>query len=93
MTWRRLKPRAAVHGAAHARARRELAAQHQPEHPCVRCGYPLGPMGPHLHLDHHDHDKTVYLGFSHAACNLRAASDRGRQQQRLARLEHRSRDW
>lgn len=85
MTWQRTKPRAQVHGSAHAKARKQWAAQHDPSHPCVRCGRPLGPMGKWLHLDHHDLDKRMYLGFSHAACNLRAAGQLGRQRQKFGR--------
>lgn len=82
MTWQRTKPRAQVHGSAHAKARKQWATQHAPSHPCVRCGQPLGPMGRWLHLDHHDTDKSVYLGFSHAACNLTAAGQLGRAVQK-----------
>lgn len=82
MTWSRVKPRSQVHGSAHAKARKAWAARHQPTDPCVRCGHPLGPMGPNLHLDHHDTDKRVYLGFSHKACNLTAAGALGRARQR-----------
>lgn len=86
MTFDRMKPRAAVHGHAHAQARKQWAARHQPTDPCVRCGHTLGPMGPHLHLDHHDTQKSIYLGFSHGnkpcpvcrrRCNLSAAGKLG----------------
>jgi hypothetical protein len=33
--------------------------------------------GQKLHLDHND-DRTGWLGFSHAACNLRAAAKKAR---------------
>jgi hypothetical protein len=68
-------------GAPHQKLRALLAKRHQPTDPCVRCGHPLGPMGPWLHLDHND-SRTGYLGFSHGRrrcpvcgnrCNLRAA--------------------
>ena len=42
-------------------------------------------MGSWLHLDHHDWDKRVYLGFSHASCNLRAAGQLGNSVQHTAR--------
>lgn len=82
MTWSRVKPRNQVHGAAHAKARKEWAARHHPSTPCFRCGRPLGPMSSALHLDHDDYDKSLYRGFSHAACNLRAAGALGRARQR-----------
>lgn len=83
MTWKRIKqPRAQIHGSAHAQARKQWAARHDPQDPCARCGRPLGPMGPNLHLDHHDRDKTRYIGFSHAACNTRRAGQLGRAQQK-----------
>lgn len=94
MTWSRVKARSDVHGVAHMRARRRYAARHHPLDPCARCGHPLGPMGPGLHLDHDDHDKRVYIGFSHGApcptcgipCNLRAAGQLGRERQQAQRL-------
>lgn len=85
MTWSRVKPRSATHGASHDKARKQWAAKHQPNDPCVRCGKPLGPMSPNLHLDHHDSDKTRYLGFAHKACNLRAAGQLGRARQKAQR--------
>ena len=81
MTWSRTKPRSATHGAAHDRARKAWASRHHPLDPCYRCGEPLGPMGKWLHLDHDDFDKSVYGGFSHAGCNLRAAGQLGRERQ------------
>jgi hypothetical protein len=42
-------------------------------------------MSSALHYDHHDTDKTRYLGFSHAICNLKAAGRLGRARQRAAR--------
>lgn len=85
MTWDRTKPRDGLHGAAHTKARKQWAARHRPSNPCVRCGLPLGPMGPWLHLDHDDVDKTLYRGFAHASCNTSAGGTRGRQVQRAKR--------
>jgi hypothetical protein len=45
--------------------------------PCVRCGQPML-KGQQLHLDHADWDRTKLLGFSHRACNLRAAAKKAR---------------
>jgi hypothetical protein len=45
--------------------------------PCVRCGQ-LMLKGQELHLDHADWDRTKLLGFSHRACNLRAAARKAR---------------
>jgi hypothetical protein len=45
--------------------------------PCSRCGLPMLP-GQALHLDHDDYDRTRYRGFSHQACNLRAAARKAR---------------
>jgi hypothetical protein len=52
------------YGKQHQRARTQAAQHHHPSHPCARCGHPLGPMGPWLHLDHNDQG-TGYIGFSH----------------------------
>lgn len=85
MTWDRTKPRGQIHGYAHAKARREWAAVHQDDDPCYRCRRPLGPMRSTLHLDHDDHDKTIYRGFSHGACNQSAAGELGNARQRAQR--------
>ena len=45
--------------------------------PCVRCGQPLL-KGQEIHLDHADWDRSRVLGFSHRACNLRAAARKAR---------------
>jgi hypothetical protein len=45
--------------------------------PCVRCGQ-LMLKGQQLHLDHDDWDRSRLLGFSHRACNLRAAAKKAR---------------
>jgi hypothetical protein len=39
---------------------------------CARCGRPIEP-GSKWHLDHDDHDRSVYIGASHSYCNVRAA--------------------
>jgi hypothetical protein len=44
--------------------------------PCSRCGWPILP-GQAWHLDHDDHDRTRYLGPSHAHCNMRAGGKVG----------------
>lgn len=73
------------YGTAHTAARRAWAARHQPTDLCVRCRRPLGPMGPHLHLDH-NRTRTGYLGFAHAQCNRKAGSREGRARQGASRL-------
>lgn len=75
---------------AHQLARAAAAKQHQPSDPCVRCGHPLGPMNSGLHYDHNQNG-TAYLGFSHAACNLRAGAQEGRRRQ--LRNNPRPRPW
>jgi hypothetical protein len=45
--------------------------------PCYRCGLPML-RGQELHLDHDDWDRTIIRGFSHRACNLRAAAKKAR---------------
>lgn len=84
MTWSNGKGRGTKYGSQHQTARKQWAAKHQPWHPCARCGHPLGPMGPHLHLDHAD-DGLGYRGFSHGTacptcgkkCNIHAGSRKG----------------
>lgn len=94
MTWSRVKPRSQVHGSSHATARKQWALRHHEDDPCVRCGHALGPMGPWLHLDHDDYDKTRYRGFAHGSapcpvckkrCNLRAAALLGNARQKRER--------
>lgn len=85
MPWSSSRPRNTSYGAEHAKARREWAAQHRPDDPCTRCGHPLGPMGRHLHLDH-NRDRSGYLGFAHARCNVRAGAREGRARQDASRL-------
>lgn len=83
MSFARGKGRGSKYGAQHQAERRARAAGHQPTDPCVRCGHPLGPMGPHLHLDHAEHGG--YLGFSHGGrcpicrkrCNVSAGASKG----------------
>jgi hypothetical protein len=43
--------------------------------PCARCGWPML-AGQRIQLDHDDNDRTHYLGWSHAACNVRASNKR-----------------
>lgn len=82
MPWNRSRPRsdARGYGPEHIKARKAAAAQHLPSDPCCRCGRPLGPMGPHLHLDH-NRARTGYLGFAHATCNRKAGAQEGRARQ------------
>lgn len=68
------------YGAEHQKARRAAAALHDETDPCARCGLELGPMGPHLHFDH-DGDRSDYIGFSHARCNIVAGAREGRRRQ------------
>jgi len=84
MAWAR-RPRSADYGGTWPTIRKRWAARHEPWHPCVRCGHPLGPMGPGLHLDHDDRDRSVIHGFAHGApcptcrvrCNLVAGARKG----------------
>jgi hypothetical protein len=75
---------AAGYGNSHQKLRRQLLPQAYGK-PCSRCGLPMLP-GQALHLDHDDHDRSKYRGFSHAACNLKAAARKGRAQQLKRRL-------
>lgn len=43
--------------------------------PCSRCGGPIS-TGMKWHLDHDDHDRSIYRGPAHEYCNLRAAGRR-----------------
>ena len=70
------------YGTEHQKARRVAAAQHRDTDPCVRCGEPLGPMGPDLHYDHND-DRSGYLGFAHGVCNSREGARRGGRVSRI----------
>lgn len=86
MPWSRSRPRSAEYGRAHTAARQHWAMNHHPAHPCSRCGKPLGPMGPDLHLDHTD-DRSGYRGFAHARCNVEAGAREGRARQTTTQLD------
>jgi hypothetical protein len=64
------------YGYAYQKLRKQLLPQAYGK-PCARCGQPVL-KGQALHLDHADWDRTKLLGFSHAACNLRAAAKKAR---------------
>jgi hypothetical protein len=66
---------AAGYGNSHQKLRKALLPSAYGT-PCVRCGKPML-KGQKLHLDHND-TRTGWLGFSHAACNLRAAAKKAR---------------
>lgn len=66
----------------HHVARAEAAKRHSPADLCARCGQPLGPISSALHYDHDE--RGGYLGFSHAACNLRAGARKGNRLQAAA---------
>ena len=84
MAW--AKPKASTqargYGYAHTQARKAWLLRHQPTDPCTRCGRPLGPAGPWLHLDHNA-QRTGYIGLSHAKCNTSAGSRVGGAQARV----------
>lgn len=92
MAWKNNRPAPSSRGTGHEhrKARAAWAEQHDPSHPCVRCGHPLGPMGPWLHLDH-SRDRMSYLGFAHGVprkcpwcgkyCNQSAAGKEARDRQ------------
>jgi hypothetical protein len=61
------------YGGAHQK-KRAAELEQQYGRPCARCGKPME-RGQELHLDHRDGGgPSDYLGWSHAICNLRAAS-------------------
>lgn len=68
--------RARLYGPTHRALRRRWdAAVQSGAAICARCGLHISPGEP-WDLDHHDTDKTAYLGPSHARCN-RATEGRG----------------
>jgi hypothetical protein len=79
MTWAKTKqPGGTTKGGwgnQHQKLRKQLLAQAYGQ-PCARCGQPMQPWQ-ELHLDHND-DRTGWIGFSHARCNLRAAAKKAR---------------
>jgi hypothetical protein len=84
-------PAARGYDYAHQLARKRLLP-HAYGTPCVRCGH-LMQRGQRLHLDHND-QRTGYLGFSHARCNLRAAAREGnRRSRRKTQAMPTSRAW
>lgn len=82
MPWSRSRPPPSERGTGHEhrKARAAAALHHDPSHLCCRCGRALGPMGPWLHYDH-NRDRTGYLGFAHARCNVSAGAVEGRRRQ------------
>ena len=60
------------YGTAHKKLRAALLPKAYGT-PCTRCGEIMLPTQL-LHLDHADWDRTKYIGFSHADCNLSAAA-------------------
>ena len=76
MSWSKKNP--TVYASDWQATRAMWAARHHPDHECTRCALPLGPMGPWLHLDHDDHDRSVVNGFAHALCNVTAGARKGR---------------
>ena len=69
--------RSTGYGAAHARARKQWAAElaHAGSLPCTRCHRPVYD-GSRWHLDHND-DRETYRGIAHATCNLKAGAALG----------------
>jgi hypothetical protein len=64
------------YGSQHQRLRARLAPQVAAgQAVCARCGQPIHPAEP-WHLDHHDTDRSRYIGVSHEACNINAAQHR-----------------
>jgi hypothetical protein len=81
MSWSKARPVAtakakAEYGSQHKKLRAQLLPQAYGQ-PCSRCGRPMLP-GQALHLDHTD-NRLSYLGFSHTACNLKAAAKKARR--------------
>jgi hypothetical protein len=76
VTWAKRRPGQSAndYGAKYPKLRKALLPQAYGQ-PCSRCGRPMLP-GQELHLDHND-SGIGYLGWSHAACNLRAAAAYG----------------
>src|SRR5262249_8353530 len=64
------------YGYAHQLKRKAALAAFKPGALCPRCGDEMWP-DQKLHLDHADDDRNVYLGLSHARCNLSAGATRG----------------
>jgi len=101
MTWARRRPKpdgnaaAQGYGGDHKKLRATLLPKAYGTR-CYRCGKPML-RGQALHLDHLD-NRTGYGGFSHAACNLKAAARKARRIQvagkrrRLTVLDD-SRQW
>ena len=79
------------YGAVHVRKRNEWAPKVATgKVPCFRCGHLIIP-GQEWHLDHADHDRSLYQGPSHALCNVSAG---GQKAHGVAPKPFpRSRDW
>ena len=94
MPWSRSRPRSNEYGWNWSKTRAEWAKRHDPDDLCTRCPHPLGPMGPWLHLDHDDHDRSIIRGFAHGEpcpwcgvrCNVVAGAREGRRRQEVTRL-------
>ena len=96
MAWDNARPRSRKYGLAkHRNERSDWARRHQPDDPCTRCGHPLGPMGPWLHLDHDDVLTDQVNGFAHGdpcpwcgvRCNVSAGARKARALQSVTRID------
>lgn len=48
---------------------------------CCRCGQRIAPGAP-FDLDHHDHDRSRYIGVAHPSCNRSAGARKGNARRR-----------
>jgi hypothetical protein len=80
-------------GHNHQRRRAQLAPYvNAGKATCCRCHEPIHP-GEEWHLDHDDTDRRVYLGVSHARCNLAAGAHKVNANRTAPRFEERPYKW
>jgi hypothetical protein len=85
MPWATRKPADPAYGKRHRELRAEWARHVAGGYvQCCRCRKLIRPGSP-WHLDHSDHDRTVYNGPAHASCNVKAAARKARRKQTAER--------
>lgn len=94
---RRRKPSGATTrggwGNAHQRRRAAIAPLVRTgKATCARCGEPIDPDDD-WHLDHDDSNRRLYLGPSHARCNLAAGAHKTNGMRPVPHFEERPYKW
>ena len=83
------------YGSEHQKLRKQWAKKvEQGLAICTRCQRMILP-GQEWHLDHHDWDRSMYLGPAHARCNVKAGNEKrwGKKPAPIVKTRRKSRIW